>query len=159
MNPAVCSREGFSLIELVVVLSILAVIVAVTAPRFVGMGEINERFFFNDTLSAVRYAQKLAVATRCGVQVTIAANTYTLNLQDGCAGSNYTTAVPDPTTGASGYSNTAPSGVSLSSTLSPIRFDALGRALNSGGSVTSATITVGALNIAVVGESGFVHES
>jgi MSHA pilin protein MshC len=91
MDSRANSGDGFTMIELIVVISILGVILAVTAPRFIGMGEINERFFFNDTLSAVRYAQKLAVATRCGVQVTIAANTYTLNLQDGCAGSSYTT--------------------------------------------------------------------
>ena len=58
---------------------------------------------------------------------------------------------------ASGYSNTAPNGVSLSSDVSPLMFDALGRALNTGGSPSDAIITVAGLQVLVVGESGFVY--
>ena len=48
----------------------------------------------------------------------------------------------------------------MSSSASPIIFDALGQALNSSGTVTDFTVTVGGtLDIDVVGESGFVDGS
>jgi hypothetical protein len=48
----------------------------------------------------------------------------------------------------------------LTSGASPIIFDALGRALNSGGAVTDFTVTVGGTrDIDIVGESGFVDAS
>jgi MSHA pilin protein MshC len=153
-------QRGFTLAEILVVIAILAVLAAVTAPRFFSVSDIEENFFYDDTLAALRYAQKLAIGTGCRVQVTVAANTYTLNLQNNCTGSSYTTSVIHPGTGESGYSNTAPGGTTLTSTASPIIFDALGRALNSGGAVTDFTVTVGgALDIAIVGESGFANRS
>jgi MSHA pilin protein MshC len=132
---------------------------AVTAPRFFSPSDLNAQLFLDDTVAAVRYAQKLAVGTGCEVQVTISSNTYTLNLQNGCSGSTYTQAVIHPGTGDSGYSNTAPAGVSLNSDVSPFIFDALGRAKNTLGTVTDVTVTVGTLQIDIVGESGFVDAS
>jgi MSHA pilin protein MshC len=152
-------QDGFTLTELIVVIAILAIMAAVTAPRFFSPSDLNAKLFLDDTLAAVRYAQKLAVGTGCEVQVTVAANTYTLNLQDACTGSSYTQAVIHPGTGESGYSNTAPSGVSLTSDVSPFIFDALGRAKNGAGTVTDVTVTVGTLQIDIVGESGFVDAS
>jgi MSHA pilin protein MshC len=152
------TQRGFTLTELVIVIAIFAILAAVAGPRFLGMGDVAGHFFFDDTLAALRYAQKLAIGTGC-VQVTIAANTYTLKLQDNCTGSSYTMSVVHPGTGASGYSNTAPTGVTLTSSASPIIFDALGRALNSGGAVTDFTVTVGTSDIDIVGESGFVDAS
>jgi hypothetical protein len=37
--------------------------------------------------------------------------------------------------------------------------DALGRALNSGGTVTDVTVTVGSRTLSIVGETGFVYEN
>ncbi len=153
------SSLGLTMVELIVVMVLIGTVAAVAAPRFFGKSGFDARFFRSDTLSAVRYAQKLAVATGCQVRVSFTASSYTLNLQDGapCAGSSFTTAVVHPGTGASGYSNTAPNGVTLSSDVSPLTFDALGRALNTGGSPSDATITVAGLQVLVVGESGFVY--
>ena len=151
--------DGFTIVELVVVIVLIGTLGVVAGPRFFGTGGYDESFFRNDTLSAVRYAQKLAVATGCQVQVAFTANSYSLKLQDGtpCAGSIFTTDVRHPGTGAIGFSNTAPNGVSVSSDISPLYFDALGRAMDTAENVTDATITVGALQVLVVGESGFVY--
>ena len=118
--------------------------------------EFQERFFFDDAVSALRYGQKIAVATDCRVQVTINASGYVLNHQNGCTGSTYTQTVVHPGTGVDGYSSSPPGGVSVSSTVSPILFDPLGRALNSGGSVTNATVTIASRLINVVGETGSI---
>ncbi len=158
------SRAGFTLVELVTVLALLGILAAVSGPRFFAADDFGAGFFFDDALSALRYAQKLAVATGCNSQVAIAANSYTVTLQDGatnvngCSGAGYTQPVVHPGTSGSGYSETAPSGVTLASTVSPLRFDSLGRAVDATQTVSDATITVGARTISVVGETGLVYE-
>jgi len=153
------SSDGFSILELVVVIVLISTIGYVTGPRFFGQAGFDQSFFRNDILSAVRYAQKLAVATGCQVRVNFTANSYSLKLQDNtpCDGTSFTTNVVHPGSGASSYSNTASAGVSVSSDVSPLTFDALGRALDSSGSVTDATIDVSGRQVLVVGESGFVY--
>ncbi len=158
------SCPGFTIMELIVVIVLLGTISVVAGPRFFGQGGFDQQFFRNDILSAVRYAQKLAVATGCQVRVNFGASSYSLKLQNGapdCAGTSFTTDVVHPGSGASSFSNTAAGGVSVSSDVSPLTFDALGRALDSSGGVTDATIevSVGAdvLQVLVVGESGFAY--
>ena len=153
------SSDGFTLVELIVVIVLISTIGYVTGPRFFGQSGFDQSFFRNDILSAVRYAQKLAVATGCQVRVNFSANSYSLKLQDGapCAGTSFTTDVVHPGSGASSFSNTAAAGVSVSSDVSPLTCDALGRALDSSGSVTDATIDVSGRQVLVVGESGFAY--
>lgn len=163
--PAQASREtGFTMVELVTVIGMLGILAAVSAPRLFDAQGFESDFFFDDTLAAVRYAQKLSVVSGCNVQVTIAADSYTLNLQDGppnvggCAGAGYTQAVAHPGMGGPTYSGTAPGGLALASTVSPLLFDSLGRAMSAAEIVTDATITVGARTISVVGETGLAYE-
>jgi MSHA pilin protein MshC len=157
--PARVSSSGFTVVELVVVMVLIGTVLAVGAPRFFAARGFDESFFRNDTLGALRYAQKLAVATGCQVQVTINGSGYTLKGQDGdpCSGSSFNQNVAHPGTGVAGYSNAPPGGISVSSDVSPIVFDALGRALNSGGSVSDVTVDVGSLQVLVVGETGFAY--
>lgn len=159
------SRTGFTIVELVTVIALVGILAAVSGPRFFDLDGFTGEFFFSDTLAAVRYAQKLAIATGCNTQVTIAANSYTVNLQDGppdvngCAGAGYAQVVVHPGTRESGYSGTAPSGVVLASPDSPFLFDSLGRSMDAATqTVSDATITVGARTISVVGETGLVYE-
>ena len=146
------------MMELVVVMVLVATVAAIAGPRFFSAMEFQETFFRNDTLTALRYAQKLAVASGCEVRVIITSGGYSMNHQDGdpCSGAAYTLAIAHPGTGASGYANTAPNGISLSGD-TPITFDALGRALNVAGNVADATVNVGGLSIEVIGETGFVY--
>jgi MSHA pilin protein MshC len=152
-------EEGFTIVELVVTLVVVAILAAVAAPRFLSVSEMNADLFRTELLAALRYAQRLSVATGCGVQVQLTASSYTLTQQTGCAGSAWTQAVVDPSTNGATYVRSAPNGVALSSSVNPLRFDALGRATNSTGTVTSATVSVGARTISVIGESGFAQAS
>lgn len=151
------SGEGFTIVELVLAMVILASLAAVSAPRFFRAGAFSERFFNDEAHTALRYAHKLAVATGCDVQVLIAANSYTLAQRGGCTGPIFDQPVAHPGTGAASYQGQAPSGIGLSSDISPFVFDALGRATTPAGVVTDVSVSVGGRALSIVGETGFVH--
>lgn len=149
---------GFTLVELVMVIVLLGVLSATALPKFFEQNTFAERAFFDDTLNAVRYAQKLALATGCRVQVSIASNSYTLTRQGtststSCpSGSTYTLAVSHPSSG-SNYTGSE-SGITLSSTVSAFYFNPLGTSSN------DVTLTVnGSRTIKVIAETGFVYDS
>lgn len=154
MNRA-SRRSGVTLVELTTVLVIFGILAASAAPRFFSQSAFRESFFFQDVLAALRYAQKLAVASGCDVQVTVSASDYSLAQRASCRTGAFDQAVANPGTGESSYTNQAPAGTSLASSVSPIIFDALGRALDASLTVADATVTVGARSIDVVGETGF----
>ena len=53
------------------VIVITGILAAVVGPRFFDRQVFDERLFFEESLSAARYAQKLAVASGCPVRVQI----------------------------------------------------------------------------------------
>ncbi len=151
------SRAGYTLTEAVLIISIIGILGAVAAPRFLGPNEADLQFFRQDVLSALRYGRKLAVASRCPVQVDFSSSSYELLQRANCESGGYSQDVFDPATGVSGFSQSAPSGVTLSSTLDPLYFDALGRVVDASDATTDVTISVGALTISARGESGFIN--
>jgi MSHA pilin protein MshC len=143
-------------VELALVIAILGILAGIAAPRFFALRSFEEPFFAQDMLSSLRYAQKLAVASGCDVQVSFApAGSYALSQRAGCRVGVFSQPVPHPGSGAAVYAGTAPAGTALASTVDPLIFDALGRARDGGLAVTDATVTVGATAISVVGETGF----
>lgn len=150
-------QTGFTLVELVMVIVVLGILSATALPKFFEKNTFAERAFFDDTLNAVRYAQKLAVATGCNVKVSISSNSYTLMRQGNASSSScpggisYSLAVPHPGTGATSYSGSE-SGITLSSSVSSFIFNSLGSVS------TDATLTInGSRTISVIAETGFVY--
>jgi MSHA pilin protein MshC len=154
------SKEtGVTLVELVMVIVMLGILSATALPKFFEKNTFAERAFFSDTLSAIRFAQKLAIATGCNVQVSIASNSYSLNRQGDSSslscpgGSTYTLAVPHPSSGASSYTGSE-SGITLTSSASSFVFDPVGSAS------ADVTLTVnGTKTISVIAKTGFVYDS
>jgi MSHA pilin protein MshC len=151
------ASKGFTLVELVIAILLVGILAVVGGSRFMAIGGFTERFFLDETLGAVRYAQKLAVATGCDTQVDFSANSFSLEQRVSCSSGSYTQSVPHPGNGAMTYTGSAPSGIGLASDVDPLVFDALGRALD-GSTTSDVMITVGARTIAVAGETGFARE-
>jgi MSHA pilin protein MshC len=156
-SPAPLSRQAaFTLIELVMVMVLLGILSATALPRFFDVSSYQQQAFFDDTLNAVRYAQKMAVATGCKVQVSISANTYTLMSpanRSQCSSTSpvFSRQVRNPGTGEASYTRSQ-TGVSLTSSPTTFVFDALGRAS------ADVTLTVaGVKTIKIVSDTGFVY--
>ncbi|MDP2239597.1 MAG: type II secretion system protein [Burkholderiales bacterium] len=149
-------RNGFTITELVVAISIVGVLAAVAIPRFVGTSSFESRGFYDEAQAVVRYAQKTAIAWRSSptttmIYVCVTATRVKAGTAAGCA-----TPLPHPTSG--GFLDApAPSGVTLSP-VSNFTFDALGRP-SAGTTITFTSTITGdpARQIVVEAETGYVH--
>ncbi len=150
-------NRGFTLAELVVVIAIIGALAAAAIPRFVDQQTFQERGFYDEFLSAARYAQKFAVTTGCEVQLSISGSTYVLNQRaTNCTAGGFTRLVVHPGGRDStvSFTGTAPAGLAFSISLSPVVFDALGKTTDG----ITRTVTVGAKSFQIVGATGFVQE-
>ncbi len=134
------------------VILLLGILSAVALPRFFNATDFNSRGFYDEVAAAARYGQKLAVASGCDVQLTVADGNYALQQREACDNiSEFNRAVLQPT-GSDAFADSAPSGTTLSvSPLTPVIFDALGRATPGG-----VMVTVDGRFFTIIGESGYV---
>ncbi|PPD35519.1 MAG: hypothetical protein CTY19_00240 [Methylomonas sp.] len=152
------SESGFTLIELVMVIVILGITATTALPKFFDIETYQQRGFFDDTLSAIRYAQKLAVATNCNVQFRIAGNQFELTRPgssdrsqcSSTAAADFTQTVSRPGSGESRYQGSQ-AGASISDTT--LYFNAQGTASS------DTTIALANRQISVVRNTGFVYDS
>ncbi len=145
--------RGFTLVELIMVIVITGILAAVVGPRFFERQVFDERMFFEESIGAVRYGQKLALASGCLTQVSLDNTGYQLRQAANCTGGAYTLAV----IGADGqmpYAGALPAGVVLDSAETsgfPLVFDSLGR------TSAAAKAKVGDFRFTVVAETGLVQ--
>ena len=145
------SEHGFTLVELIMTLVIIGILAAVVGPRFFDRKVFDERLFFEETVSAVRYAQKLALASGCLTQVSLGAGGYRLRRAANCTSGGFSAEVQGPD-GQTPFANTeVPPGVSVSTTNFPVVFDSLGRPSG------AASATIGAFTGGVTAETGLVQ--
>jgi MSHA pilin protein MshC len=81
--------SGFSLIELISVIVLLGVLSVFALGRLSSPSQFAVKGFFDDTVNAVRFAQKLAVSTGCDVQVEMTTAGYQLRRSSTCAAKDY----------------------------------------------------------------------
>lgn len=74
------------MVELIVVIVIAGILAAVVGPRFFDRQVFDERLFFEESLSAARYAQKLAVASGCPIRTQVSDTGYALSYAAVCGG-------------------------------------------------------------------------
>ncbi|MDQ2695188.1 MAG: prepilin-type N-terminal cleavage/methylation domain-containing protein [Pseudomonadota bacterium] len=148
--------RGFTLIELILVLILAGVLLAYAGPRFFAGSAFDERFAVDDTLTLLRFAHKLAVASGCAVEVRIdaASDTCTLRQRTNCASGPFERVIQLPVEQAPGR---ALGDVYPGDSVTVIVFDPLGRALNAAGTVADATVGVAGRTLRVEGRTGFAY--
>jgi MSHA pilin protein MshC len=147
---------GFSLVELVVVMSIAAVISATIAPRFFTLQTFSERGYADELASALRSAQKAAVVSGCPAQLTLGASSYAVAQQaasgNACLVGDTTWATPLLGADGAAVQGSAPAGVAASPA-GAYQFDGQGKLAGSPGT----TLTVGTHTISIDAGSGYVQ--
>ena len=117
---------GFSLVEMITVILLLGILGIVALGRLTDQNLISARGFFDDTVNAVRFAQKHAISTGCDVRVITTASSYQLRRSATCVADDFTIPVANPANRSNDYQNVnMPDGFSL--TAGTITFDARGR--------------------------------
>ncbi len=151
----VCS--GFTIVELVVTIIILGVIATVAAPKFFGKSSYDETGFARTTLSALGYAQKLALSRGCDTRVNMTSSSIALYQRvTSCYSGTMTSAVVKVTGGD--FSEAVPAGLAVENF--DIYFDSRGRPrYSSDGSLllTAEEFTIGSKEIKVEAETGYVY--
>ena len=150
-------RDGFTLIELVMVLSIIAIVLVVVGSPLYQASNFEVRGYFDEAVSAVRYAQKRAVATGCDVRVNMNSTKVELDVRSNCASGSFNTAVTHPSHGVD-FDTAVPAGVTVTGSLA-FYFDPIGRPRTIGGALwtTSSAVQVGAQTLRVHPQTGFVQ--
>ena len=150
-------RSGFSIIEAVVVISVVGILSAAAVPRLMSLSELEGAQAHRQALSDLRFAQRRATSSGCPVQVDFGVGRYTLTQRAGCRSGSFTRALVDPVTNRAPYAVDLPSGLSITSSIDPLVFDTLGRVTTVTGSVSDASITIAGLPLSAIGETGLVR--
>jgi len=148
-------RGGYTIVELVLVIVILAILGVLAGPRFFDNAAIDERAYADELAGTLRYAQKVAVASGCRVRAEIAAGSYALTQQSPQAGHCNPTDTSFPVTvrlsTGEPMSGSAPGGVIAAPAITFV-YDALGRT----NLAINQTIMVGARSLTIQANSGLV---
>lgn len=106
-------EAGFSLVELIAVLTVIGVLAAFVIPRLEDRTSFEARGFYDQAQSVVRVAQKIAIAQRQSPPKAPVFVVVSVNQIGVCYDAACTTPVNDPTTGSALVAAT-PAGVTLS---------------------------------------------
>jgi MSHA pilin protein MshC len=153
------TSAGFTMIELVMVMVLAGILAIAVIPRFANKSAFDERGFFDQSISMVRYAQKVAIAQRRDVFVNVTANTICLTylVDASCTGAvaaNYVINPADQLWFKKDATTAKQAGGSFAAATS-FSFSALGRP--SAATVISVLSTGPVQTITVEAETGYVH--
>ena len=141
------AAAGFTLVELLLVLTLVAILAAFAAPRL-PLVEFRDRGFAQQALAAIDFARELAISSGCQVQVTLDGSGCRLLWQ--ACGAASGASVVNPTSGQTNFcTESAPSAAPFANFV----FDRIGRPS------AGQSIAIGARTISVEPETGFARAS
>ncbi|HMK86415.1 MAG TPA: GspH/FimT family pseudopilin [Steroidobacteraceae bacterium] len=150
------SADGYTLVELVVVMAVAGIMAAYIAPRFWNQQSFSDRGYADELAAALRSAQKAAVITDCPAELSLSANSYVATQQapsgNTCNPADTSWTTPILSADGSPIQDSAPANTSASPT-GVFQFDTQGRLASSPGS----TITVGTHTISIVPGTGLIQ--
>ena len=149
------ANAGFTVIELILVIVIVAVLGAIAGPRFFDNATFDERAYYDEVVASLRYAQKVAVATGCRVRVDITATTYSLMQQSSLSGhcDPADASFPTPVVLGTGevMNGSAPNGVTTTPAIA-FDYEPLGRT----SLAADQSVSVGSRTLTIQADSGLV---
>jgi len=162
------TRRGFTLPELIVVLLVTGILAVAAVPRLSDTGGFAARGSADFVATALRDAQKAALAMRRNVCVAVSSTGLALTYataagnDQACSSANV---LPNPANGRA-YDNAAnalPGGAMMTSTAATIVFDALGRPLSAPSMLLTSAVTIAIAagghgrSVAIEPQTGYVH--
>ena len=160
-GPAPFRQLGFTLVELVLVLVLLAVLSVVAIPSLSGGDGLKSHAFGEQVRATLRFAQKTAVSHRRLVCATFSASSVTLSVASAFPASACNTAMPSPT-GAAAYASSSSSTISITPSLptTAMYFQPSGNVTSDGAGATIVTPVLAvsdARSITIYGDTGYVN--
>ena len=156
------TQNGITLIELVTVILITGILAIIAVPRFFSRTAFDASGYFQTTIAAVRYAQKLALASDCDIRVTINSSGFQLHQwNNGTACTAGVSAPMDVSRPGSSdaFAEAPPEGVSITGTLS-LYFDGIGRPHDAGSGTllgSPVSVTIGGRALTIENETGYTR--
>mgnify|MGYP000695156695 CR=1 FL=1 len=155
-------NSAFTLVELAVIIVLLGILSFYAAPRFVGFLDFERSGFYNEVVSATRYAHKLAVGRGCQVGIEFREDGYTLKEpENGCSFSSPPPSDPPDLPDSHPVSSETQPNIQIS-ILTPnesishtVIFNALGKCTK--GCNGNLTVSVGGRSMTIYEESGYVE--
>lgn len=140
-------NQGFTLVELITVIVILGILTTVGASKFFKQSSFEDTQYHQEVLSAFRFAQKIAIASQCNVDVKLKLDDYRylLSYSGDCSGNGN---VKHPA-GQGDFRDTDDSAFAATLTYT---------ATSTGEVTPTGTILAGGHNITIEPVTGYVHD-
>jgi len=157
--------QGFTLIEVVIVITIVSVLAKVSSSLFFSVSTYNKQLYQDEVKNTIRYARKLAIGSGQSIYVSVTSSSISLQVMTpggSCGVGRSFSNIMDPISNTLGYTRTAPSATTITySSNFPIYFNNRGQALDASNcAISSGLVTIGVTGLSTMTlypQTGFIQ--